>query len=107
MLLLSESEEIEMMQLKELFQVQTVVGQPMTIGDITVTPQSQALIVHLPIGGFVWNRPTAILVEQEGQTKRISIRDVTRILQLWLLGFSLILLIVRLIKFFQRKAVRP
>jgi hypothetical protein len=73
------------------------------VGDIIVTPQFQALTIRLPIGGFVWNRPTAILVEQDRQAKRFPIRDITRILQLWLLGFSLVLSIVSLIKFSHRK----
>ena len=91
------------MRLKDHIQVQTGVGQPVIAGDTSVTPQFQALIVRLPIGGFVWNRPTAILVEQGGQTKRIPIRDITRMTQLWLLAFSLALSIVSLIKFSQRK----
>lgn len=96
-----------MTRLKEQFQVQTVVGQPVIVGDISVTPQSQAIIVRLPIGGFVWHRPTALLVKQEGQEKRIPIRDLTRILQLGLLGFSVVLSIVSLLKFSQRKEFRP
>ncbi len=96
-------EEIQMTRLQDLFQVQTVVGQPMTVGDITVTPQSQVLIVRLPIGGFVWNRPTAIVVEREGQAKRVSVRDITRILQLGLLSLGLLLSLVKLITFSQRK----
>ena len=95
------------MRLKELFQVQTVSGQPVTVDNLTVTPQSQALIVRLPIGGFVWHRPTAILVERDGTAKRFPIVDITRILQLWLLGFSLVLSIVSLVKFSQRKERRP
>jgi hypothetical protein len=98
---------MEIMRLKDLFQVQTVSGQPVTVDSITVTPQSQALIVRLPIGGFVWNRPTAILVERDGTAKRFPIVDITRILQLWLLGFSLVLSIVSLVKFSQRKERRP
>ena len=92
-----------MTRLKDHIQVHTGVGQPVIAGDTIVTPQFRALIVRLPIGGFVWNRPTAILVEQGGQTKRILIRDVTRITQLSLLGFSLVLSIVSVIKFSQRK----
>ncbi|HLQ28702.1 MAG TPA: hypothetical protein VK140_05630, partial [Ktedonobacteraceae bacterium] len=84
-----------------------VSGQPVTVESVTVTPQSQALIVRLPIGGFVWNRPTAILVERDETAKRFPIVDVTRILQLWLLGFSLVLSIVSLVKFSQRKERRP
>ena len=95
------------MRLKDVFQVQTVSGQPVTVDSVTVTPQSQALIVRLPIGGFVWNRPTAILVEQDKAEKRFPIVDITRILQLLLLGFSLMLSIVSLVKFSQRKERRP
>jgi len=96
-----------MTRLKDQFQVQTVVGKPVIVGDISLIPQSQAIIVRLPIGGFVWNRPTDLLVEQGGQAKRIPIRDLTRILQLGLLGFCVVLSIVRLMKFSQRKEFRP
>ena len=95
------------MRLNDLFQVQTVSGQPVTVGKITVTPLSQALIVRLPIGAFVWNRPTAILIERDKAAKRFPIVDITRILQLLLLGFSLVLSIVSLVKFSQRKERRP
>ena len=95
------------MRLKDVFQVQTVSGQPVTVDSVTVTPQSQALIVRLPIGGFVWNRPTAILVERDEAAKRFPIVDITRIFQLLLLGFSLALSIVSLVKFSQRKERRP
>jgi hypothetical protein len=91
------------MQLKDLFQVQTVSSQKVAVGSITVTPQSQALIVRLPIGGFVWNRPTAIVVERDRVAKRFPIRDSTRLLQLGLLGCSLALSIGSLIKFSRRK----
>ena len=95
------------MRLKELFQVQTVSGQKVVVESLTVTPQSQALMVRLPIGGFVWNRPAAILVEQNGTAQRLPVVDITRILQLGLLGFSLVLSIVSLVKFSQRKERRP
>ena len=95
------------MRLNDLFQVQTVSGQPVTVGSITVTPQSQALIVRLPMGGFVWNRPSAIVVEQDGAMKRFPIRDSTRLLQLGLLGCSLALSIGSLITFSRRKEFVP
>jgi len=83
-----------MARLKDFtIQWQTVSGDSMTVGDVTVTPQSQALIVRWPFGGFVWNRPVAILVERDGsrfvECRRVI--DVTRIIQLGLLGFSLVL----------------
>jgi hypothetical protein len=91
------------MQLNDLLYVQTVSSQPVTVGRITVIPQSQALIVRLPIGGFVWNRPTAIVVEQDGAVQRFPIRDSTRLLQLGLLASSLVLSIGSLITFSRRK----
>lgn len=84
-----------MKRLNEMIQCRTVSGSPLSVGDVTVTPQSQALTIRWPSGGLVWNRPVAILVEREGQqTERIPIVDVTRVIQLGLLCFSLILGIV-------------
>ncbi len=83
-----------MTRFKEMFQLQTASGLPVTVGDMTVTPRSQALIVRCPFGGFVWNRPAAVVVERNGQVERIPIVDVTRIVQLGLLGFTLVLSII-------------
>jgi hypothetical protein len=55
---------------------------PVTVGEVTVTPQARALVVHLPQGGLVWNRPTAVTIEQAGAKTRVPVMDVTRILQL-------------------------
>jgi hypothetical protein len=76
-------------QLKDFIQLQTTSGDPQTIGDATITPQSQALIVRFPFGGFVWNRPVAVLVDRNGQTERIPIVDATRIAQLGIFGLAL------------------
>jgi hypothetical protein len=65
-----------------------VPAEPVTVGGFTVTPRSRALVVRLPNGGFVWNRPTAVLVEHDGQARRIPIVDVTRIVQAGLLGLA-------------------
>lgn len=78
-----------MAQPKEIIRWQTLSGEPVTVGDVTITPQAQALIIRLPFGGLVWNRPVAVLVEQGGQTRRIPIIDITRVVQLGLLGLSL------------------
>ena len=48
------------MKLEDVFQWQTISGDPTTVGDVTVTPQSQALTIRWPYGGAVWNRPTAV-----------------------------------------------
>jgi hypothetical protein len=60
-----------------------------------VTPQSQALTVRWPRGGWVWNRPTAVLVERGGEERKsIPIVDVTRAAQLGLYGLGLVFAIV-------------
>lgn len=79
-----------MARLKEMLRWKTVSGDKVTVGDVTVTPQSQALTIRWPYGGLVWNRPVAILVERGEQTERVPIVDVTRIAQLGLLGLSLV-----------------
>jgi hypothetical protein len=83
-----------MKKLTDIIEWRTASGNPVTVGDVTLTPQSQALTVRWPSGGLVWNRPVAVLVEREGATERIPIVDVTRVVQLGLLSFSLALGIV-------------
>jgi hypothetical protein len=61
---------------------------PVTLGDVTVTPRARALVVRLPQGGFVWNRPTAVTVEQAGAVRHVLVVDSTRILQLALLALA-------------------
>ena len=77
-----------MSSLKDFVQLQTTSGAALTIGDTTLTPQSQALVVRLPFGGFVYNRPAAIIVERDGHVTRIPIVDMTRLAQVGLLGLT-------------------
>jgi hypothetical protein len=72
-------------------------AEPVTVRDVTVTPWSRALVIRWPNGGFVWSRPTAVRVEQRGQTRRIPIVDVTRILQVGLLCLAALLAIAGLV----------
>lgn len=60
----------------------TQAGAPITIHDTTVTPLAQALTIRWSRGGFVWNRPVALLVKRNGQHEQIPIPDVTRLAQL-------------------------
>lgn len=78
----------------KMIEWRTVSGSPVTVGDVTLTPQSQALTIGWPDGGLVWNRPVAILVERGQHAERIPIVDVTRVVQLGLLGLFLVLGIV-------------
>jgi hypothetical protein len=80
-------------------------AEPVTVDDVTVTPRSRALVVRSPKGGFVLNRPTAVLVEQDGQTRRIPIVDVTRILQVGLLGLAVLTASIGMLGFRRRTGV--
>jgi hypothetical protein len=82
--------------LKERLKWQRLSGDKITVGDVTVTPQSQALSVRWPNGGFVWNRPVAVLVQRGEETERIPIVDVTRMAQLGLLGLGVVFSVVAL-----------
>jgi len=92
-----------MVRLREMLQRQTILGDKVTVGDVTVTPQSRALTIRWPYGGFVWNRPLAVLVKRGKQTERIPIVDVTRMAQLGLLGLSLVFSIIIFVLSIRRK----
>jgi hypothetical protein len=79
-----------MRSVMDVFGAREVSAEPVTVDDVTVTPRSRALVVRVPGGGFVWNRPTAVLVEQDGRVRRIPIVDVSRILQVGLLGLAVL-----------------
>ncbi len=76
---------------ERIFQLQTLSGEPVLANGVTVTPQSQALTIRLPFWSFVYNRPSAILVGSEGRTERIPIIDVTRVAELTLALFVILL----------------
>ncbi len=82
-----------MARLAEYIQWQEMSGTPVTVGDVTVTPQSRVLTFRSRFGGFVWNRPTAVLVERGGKSERVPIVDVTRAVLLGLAGLSLLVTI--------------
>jgi len=75
-------------QSKPTFQWQSGSSHPVAAGEITVIPQSQALVFRWGHAGFVWNRPVAVVVERPGQSQRVPILDLTRILQWSLLAIS-------------------
>jgi hypothetical protein len=86
----------------DVFGAREASAEPVTVHDVTVTPQARALMVRLPKAGLVWNRPTALLVEQDGQARRIRIVDVTRILQVGLLGVAVLTASASLLGFRRR-----
>ena len=80
-----------MSKLKDRIQWQAVSGEEVTVGDVTLTPQSQALTIRWPNGGFVWNRPVSVLVERGGQTDE---EDLGRVKDLFERTGFLVLVIV-------------
>jgi hypothetical protein len=80
-------------------------GTPVVQGDVTITPEAQALTIRLPTGGVVWNRPSAVLIEQGDRVARLPIIDITRLAQVALLSLSLCFIAAALIGFSgQRRA---
>lgn len=66
------------MNLRDHISWQTRQTTPVACGDATLTFEARALIIRFARGGFVWNAPTAALVERVGSVQRIPIVDVTR-----------------------------
>jgi hypothetical protein len=93
-----------MTQMKERFKRDTMLGETVTVDDVAVTPQSQALTVRWPRGGWVWNRPVAVLVERGEEEKRIPIVNVTRMAQLGLFGLSLVFAILGLVTWMMERS---
>ncbi len=87
---------------------ETVTGAPVTVGTVTVRPQARSWLVRWPcdMGGFVWNRPIAVLVERGGETARIPIVDVTRRAQVGLYGLALVFGLVALVLAARQRAHR-
>lgn len=88
-----------MPKLTDFIEWNTVQGTAVSTPHHTLIPESQALIIKFPYGGFVWQRPTAVLVQNDAQTERHPIVDVTRLATWSVLAASLLLpLLLRLIK---------
>ena len=68
-----------MARFRDMIRVEVVAGEPITVGETTITPQAWVLAFRWPGGGWVWNRPHAVLVERNGQVERVPIVDLTRV----------------------------
>ncbi|HLZ28592.1 MAG TPA: hypothetical protein VKV73_14865 [Chloroflexota bacterium] len=79
-------------------QTRTLQARPIVAGALRLTPESRVVAVRLPFGGLVWQRPTAVVVEQPGvATRRLPIIDLTRRAQLGVLLGTVVLTVVCLI----------
>ena len=83
-----------MPRLQDFIRLENTSADPIVVGDTRVTPQAQAFSVRFPFGGFVWNRPTAVLVERDDVTQRIPIVDVTRVTQIAVFGLVVTLSVI-------------
>lgn len=73
--------------------IENYAGRTISAGEVRVTPHSQALIVNGKRGGVVWNRPLLINVERDGHLQTLPIHDVTRLIQIGLLTFTVLFLV--------------
>lgn len=88
-----------MNKLTDFIEWKTVQGTAVSTPQHTLIPESQALVVKFPFGGFVWQRPTAVLVQTGAQTERHPIVDVTRLATVSVMAASLFIpLLIRLVK---------
>ncbi len=78
-----------MPRLQDFIRLENTSAEPIVVGDTRLTPQAQAFSLRFPFGGFVWNRPTAVLVERDDVTQRIPILNVTRVAQIAVFGLVL------------------
>ena len=67
-----------MADVSKYFNWEPVTGEPQVVGDRVIRLQAQAISLITPFGGFLWNRPTAVLAEKDGATAELPIVDVTR-----------------------------
>ena len=88
-----------MTKLTDFVEWKTMQGTAVSIPHHTLIPESQALIIKFPFGGFVWQRPTAVLVQNGDQTERHPVVDVTRLATVSVMAASLFIpLLIRLVK---------
>jgi hypothetical protein len=74
-------------------------GKPVQIGNLELTPVSQAVVIRAPgqVRGLIWNRPVAVRVERvqtpdtEMQAPQdVPVYDYTRRAQMLILGVGLL-----------------
>lgn len=75
---------------RPFFQTKLIAGNPRMVRNWKITPQSRTVEIRWTGGGLLWNRPVALLVEQEGESRRLPIRDRTRLIQVVFFGLSVV-----------------
>lgn len=93
--------------LRNLVSWQRIAGPALRINDLTLIPQSRALIIRFPSGAVIWHRPTAVQIERDGRTKALPVVDLTRILQVGIYSLGAIVIIACLIGRLRGKEYAP
>ncbi len=73
---------------------ETMPGKTIQAGENKITPFSQAIRLTLPgvKGGLIWNRPVSVIVQgADGSEQVLPVVDITRTVQLTLLGAGLVI----------------
>jgi hypothetical protein len=74
------------------YSVENQAGDPLNLGQAKLVPFSQTVRITYPggYGGFVWNRPSAVLWQSaEGEEVIIPVHDKTRRIQISLLAAAI------------------
>lgn len=72
---------------------QTSSGEPVDMGNVKIYPVARSYRINFPagFGGFAWNRPLAVIVEDtRGNRQVLPVQDRTRQLQVGILLAGLI-----------------
>ena len=101
------SERVAMVWRKGVIRRETGAGEPVTVSGVTVVPQSQAIVVWLPFGGILWNRPVSVLIKRGAETRRIPITDVSATICRALFGIGVLCVSIAIIRLIRGRRVRP
>jgi preprotein translocase subunit Sss1 len=77
----------------KLLQIETHVGEPISVGDTDIIPMAQSTTLRPPgaQAGLIWNRPASLVARTPySQEYILPVNDVTRQAQVALLAIGLI-----------------
>lgn len=66
-------------------------GDPIEVGEVTVTPRARALPVRLANVAWVWSTPAAVRIERHGRITYQPILDLTGIALLAIVGGAVVM----------------
>ncbi len=75
-------------------------------GNIEVVPQSRVIQLGSDQWGWIWNRPSGLLIRQGNEEKHIRLFNFTRFITVLLYGLSFSLILMGGFKAWERKSGR-